>query len=43
VGGWWLISARHWFEGPVAQGSEDDLAQIEAQYDHGHGAAPASA
>ncbi|HZQ82982.1 MAG TPA: amino acid permease [Gaiellaceae bacterium] len=43
VGGWWLLSARHWFEGPVAQGSEDELARIEEQFDHGHGAAPASA
>src|SRR5437762_9585184 len=32
VGGWWLVSARHWFKGPIGQGSEEDLARIEAQY-----------
>jgi amino acid transporter len=35
VGGWWLLSARKWFTGPIAQGSEEDLAQIEAQYEGG--------
>jgi hypothetical protein len=32
VGGWWLLSARHWFKGPVAHGSPEELAQIEARY-----------
>jgi amino acid transporter len=32
VGGWWLLSARHWFEGPIAQGTPEELAQIEARY-----------
>ena len=42
VGGWWVLSARNWFKGPIAQGSEEELARIEAQYD-GHGApAPAA-
>jgi len=40
VGGWWLLSARHWFEGPIAQGTDEELARIEAQYD-GHEARPA--
>jgi amino acid transporter len=35
VGGWWLISARHWFHGPVAQGSAEELALIESQYESG--------
>jgi amino acid transporter len=35
VGGWWQLSARKWFKGPVAQGSEEELARIEAQYDRG--------
>jgi L-asparagine transporter-like permease len=35
VGGWWLVSARHWFTGPVSQGTEDDLARIESQYEPG--------
>jgi len=25
VGGWWLISARHWFRGPVRQASFEEL------------------
>src|SRR6266566_6504038 len=29
-GGWWVISARKWFKGPVRQGDEQELAQIEA-------------
>jgi hypothetical protein len=29
VGGWWLVSARHWFAGPIVQGSEEELARIE--------------
>jgi len=32
VGAWWLLSARKWFKGPVVQGSEDELARIEARY-----------
>jgi amino acid transporter len=32
VGGWWLLSARRWFKGPITQGTEDELARIEARY-----------
>ena len=32
VGSWWMLSARKWFKGPVVQGTEEDLARIEAQY-----------
>jgi amino acid transporter len=32
VGGWWLLSAHKWFTGPIVQGSEEDLARIEAGY-----------
>jgi amino acid permease (GABA permease) len=28
-GGYWMLSARNWFKGPVAQGSESELAAIE--------------
>ena len=28
-GGYWMFSARNWFKGPVAQGSESELAAIE--------------
>jgi amino acid transporter len=44
VGGWWLLSARRWFTGPIAQGSAEELARIEAQYGAGTaGSAPSSA
>ena len=35
VGTWWLLSANKWFKGPIAQGTEEELARIEAQYEHG--------
>ncbi len=38
VGGWWLISARKWFKGPIAQGTAEELARIEEQYEHGRSA-----
>ena len=41
VGGWWMLSAKRWFKGPVAQGSEADLERIEAGF--GEAAAPAPA
>jgi amino acid transporter len=44
VGGWWLLSANKWFKGPLVQGTEEELARIEAQYEPGTpGTAPASA
>jgi hypothetical protein len=33
VGLWWVLSARKWFKGPITQGSEDELARIEAGYE----------
>jgi len=30
AGGWYLISARKWFKGPKVQGSDEELAAIEA-------------
>jgi amino acid transporter len=32
-GGWYLLSARKWFKGPVRQGTEEELKQIEAGFD----------
>jgi amino acid transporter len=32
VGIWWLVSARKWFKGPVSEGTEEQLEQIEAGY-----------
>lgn len=31
AGGYWLLSARHWFKGPKVQGTPEDLARIEAE------------
>ncbi len=33
VGGWWLLSARKWFTGPIVQGTPEELAAREAQYE----------
>lgn len=30
AGGWWVLSARHWFKGPKVQGTAAELAAIEA-------------
>jgi amino acid transporter len=43
VGVWWLLSAKHWFKGPIAQGSAEELARIEASYGESGQAAPAAA
>jgi amino acid transporter len=32
-GGWYLLSARKWFKGPIRQGDEQELERIEAQYE----------
>jgi hypothetical protein len=40
-GGWYLLSARKWFKGPVVQGTEEELERIEAEYET-PGAATAS-
>jgi amino acid transporter len=34
-GGWWVLSARHWFKGPVRMGTEEELAQLERQQEGG--------
>jgi hypothetical protein len=30
-GGWWVLSAKNWFEGPVRMGTDEELAAAEAQ------------
>ena len=30
-GGWWALSAKKWFEGPVRQGDEEELERIERE------------
>jgi amino acid transporter len=32
-GGWYLLSARKWFKGPIRQGDEQELERIEREYD----------
>jgi amino acid transporter len=41
-GGWYALSARKWFKGPIRQGTEEELERIEAGFEAG-GAAPATA
>jgi len=40
-GGWYLLSARKWFKGPIRQGDEAELERIEREF--GEGASPAPA
>jgi len=42
-GGWWVISAHKWFEGPIRQGDEAELARIEREFGEGEAPAPAPA
>ena len=30
-GGWYLLSARKWFEGPVRMGTDEELERLEAE------------
>jgi len=39
-GGWYLLSARAWFKGPIRQGDEAELERIEAEYERPRKAAP---
>jgi amino acid transporter len=41
-GGWYVVSGRKWFKGPVSQGGEEQLERIEAGFEGGV-AAPAEA
>src|SRR5688572_399855 len=41
-GGWWMLSAKNWFEGPVRQGSEEELERIEAAFERGGATSTAS-
>ena len=34
-GGWYVLSARKWFKGPVVQGTEEELERIESEYERG--------
>jgi amino acid transporter len=42
-GGWWVLSAHKWFTGPRRQGTDEELARIELEYEQGEpGIAPTS-
>ena len=30
-GGWWVLSAKKWFKGPVRMGTEEELEQLEEE------------
>jgi amino acid transporter len=30
-GGWWFLSARRWFEGPIRMGTEEELERLEEE------------
>src|SRR5438034_1666504 len=32
-GGWYVLSARKWFKGPIRQGTDEELAEIEREYE----------
>jgi amino acid transporter len=40
-GGWYLLSAHKWFKGPIRQGTEEELEQIEAEYERRPAPSPA--
>jgi uncharacterized membrane protein len=39
-GGWYLLSARKWFKGPVRMGTEEELEQMEAGIEAATGMRP---
>ena len=42
-GGWWVLSAKRWFKGPIRQGDEAELERIEREFGEGEAPAPAPA
>ncbi len=32
-GGWWVLSAKNWFKGPVRMGTDEELERMEQQYE----------
>jgi hypothetical protein len=41
-GGWYVLSARKWFEGPIRQGTDEELERIERAFGEGGTSAPRS-
>jgi len=42
-GGWYALSAKKWFKGPIRQGDAAELARIESEFGEGTATAPATA
>jgi amino acid transporter len=42
-GGWYVLSARKWFKGPIRQGTDEELERIEREFGEGEVPAPAPA
>jgi amino acid transporter len=40
-GGWWFLSAKRWFKGPVRMGTEEELERYEEELERRTGTAPA--
>ena len=40
-GGWWVLSARKWFKGPVRMGTEEELERYEEELEKRTGTASA--
>jgi amino acid transporter len=40
-GGWWFLSAKNWFKGPVRMGTEEELERYEEELETRTGTAPA--
>jgi hypothetical protein len=42
-GGWYVLSGRKWFKGPIRMGTEEELDRIEREFDVGDEPATAPA
>jgi len=39
-GGWWILSAKNWFKGPVRMGTEEELERYEMEFEARTGTRP---
>jgi amino acid transporter len=39
-GGWWVLSAKRWFKGPVRMGTDEELERYEEEFERRTGTAP---
>ncbi len=37
-GGWWVLSAKNWFKGPVRMGTDEELERYEEEFQTARGA-----